>query len=935
MSAGVKAGTAAVVATPDKLRTHPTATLRLQLHEGYTLDDARADLGYFSRLGISHLYLSPVSRARRGSTHGYDVVDHGVVSAALGGEQALRRLAQQAHSAGMGLLLDIVPNHMATDPDNVWWWDVLEHGPKSAWAEWFDIDWQAPELPGKVLAPFLEQHYAQALSGGDIRLQHDAARGFHITAHGVPYPLAPATRPASGNVSAVLVEHDPARPDGRQHLHGLLEKQHYRLAWWRCAADIINWRRFFEVSGLIGVRVESVEVFDAVHELPLRLYAEGLIDGLRVDHVDGLACPLAYCRRLHAAMLELRSQRPAALRGQPPWIVVEKILADGETLDARWEISGTTGYDFCADVGALLHDAAGEIPLFAGWARIADDRRPVQEWLVGARRELLGRHFSAERGRLLDALAGLAGQDAATRDWTRPAIGRVLDAVLCHYPVYRSYVEDEPRCAADQRWFDQALRGAAKEVKRDTGLHETLLPLLDLWLGGAAPASELAAQAVTRFQQLTPPLAAKSLEDTVFYRYGCLLSRNEVGSDPAVFALRVEAFHQSNLRRAATAPRGLLATATHDHKRGEDLRARLAVLSEMPQEWLNASSRWMNMIDTGAPPQAGEAAFRYMLLQTLVGAWPVGLCADDAEGMQHYFDRIGQWATKALREGKQHSSWFEPDTEQEAAQMAYLNSMAPGGPAHAVLYEMQEFVRRIEPGAIANGIVQAALRMSCPGIPDLYQGTEFRDFSLVDPDNRRPVDFAARAKALAEAEQEAAYGEQLGSLLQPSGAPTQGATTESVDWPERPLLESGARPVRPPLGAAAWPAAAWSDGRVKQAVIACLLRLRQEHSGAFSGAYRPLALTGDRSHEVVAFTREDDIIVIAAVKCASQLRFNDQGMPVLPMDYWGEAVLPLPPAEGGWRDMLRGRRVGVPGEPAHVADLLAGFPLAVLCRDQG
>lgn len=309
----------------------PRATLRLQLHEGYTLDDARAGLPYFSRLGVSHLYLSPVSRSRPGSMHGYDVVDHASVDPARGGEPALRRLADAARRSGMGLLLDIVPNHMATDPANAWWWDVLENGRRSAWAQWFDIDWRAATMPGKVLAPFLEQPYADALRDGAIRLRHDAALGLHVDVRGRPYPLAPesvadlaAGQALTGGPARrrefqkVLDDHDPRRPDGRRRLHGLLSRQHYRLAWWRRAAESINWRRFFEVSELIGVRVERDEVFDAVHALPLRLYREGIIDGLRIDHVDGLAHPLAYCRRLCAAMQAADADRPAALRGDRP-----------------------------------------------------------------------------------------------------------------------------------------------------------------------------------------------------------------------------------------------------------------------------------------------------------------------------------------------------------------------------------------------------------------------------------------------------------------------------------------------------------------------------------------------------------------------------------------------------------------------------------------
>ncbi|MFA5665238.1 malto-oligosyltrehalose synthase, partial [Castellaniella sp.] len=847
-----------------------SATLRLQLNADYTLDDARSDLPYFSRLGVSHLYLSPISQARRGSTHGYDVVDHSQVDVARGGEDALRRLACTARRAGMGLLLDIVPNHMATDPDNLWWWDVLAQGSKSAWAKCFDIQWSTPGLQGRMLAPFLARPYEDALTLGDIRLAHSNERGLHILASGLPYPLAPGSLDRPLDVDTVLAAHDPGAAAGRARLHTLLERQHYVLADWRSAALRINWRRFFEVSGLIGVRVECPQVFGLVHALPLRLYAEGVIDGLRIDHVDGLAWPLAYCRRLRAAMEAARTHRPHAAPPGPPWVVVEKILAPGESLDERWAVDGTTGYDFAGDVGALQHAVQGERRLFAAWAGIAADRRPVEAWLSEARQELLDRHFVAERQRLLDALLLLAAENAgsetapqgkAHRFAPQSPLGHVLDALLRHYPTYRSYVEDGPRTVVDQYWFDRAL----KKAEDDNVDHTALLERLDRWLGAAAPVSDVGRRVVQAFQQLTPPLAAKSLEDTVFYRYGCLLSRNEVGSDPSVFSLSVEAFHAANEARASRAPRGLLATATHDHKRGEDARARLAIVSEIPDEWLNVHPEWSEAGNRGGVtgPSASVAAFRYMLLQALMASWPPDLSADDRPGVQLYFERMGTWAVKAMREGKQLSSWFHPDALQEEAGLDYLQSLAPGGARHERLKCLECFVRRLEPGAIANGLIQAALRLTCPGVPDLYQGTEFRDFSMVDPDNRRPVDFHARAVAL-----------------------------QAADAQGQPLLATGR-----------WPASAWTDGRVKQALIALLLRLRRGHGGDFAAGYQPLYATGVPGQHLLAFGRGRGILVVAAVKCASHMRFDGQGRPELPAGHWKDARFALP-AGPDWYDVL-------------------------------
>lgn len=887
------------------MSTDPRATLRLQIHAGYTLDDAADDLPYFEQLGVSHLYLSPISRARPGSTHGYDVVDHGTVDPERGGEAGLRRLAAGAKRKGMGLLLDIVPNHMATAPENAWWWDVLKHGRDSTRATWFDIQWDASAVPGRVLAPFLGKPFDQALLEGEIALKYDDERGFHISAGGVPYPLADRRGLDPRNVAAVLAMHDPACAQGCVRLRKLLETQHYRLAHWRSAAQIINWRRFFEESGLIGVRVECEEVFDAVHELPLRLYAEGLIDGLRIDHVDGLARPLEYCARLRAAMVRAAAARPDADTIGEPWIVVEKILAPGEQLDERWAVSGTTGYDFAADVAALMHDAAGEDVLFQGWTQIAADDRPAHAWLVEARRTLLERNFGAERNALLNTLMRLAAQSGQP-GWSRGAMARALDALLWHYPTYRSYVEAGPRQGADQRWFDMARQAAARGAGPDgstpgvTEVQAELLEQLDTWLGGSPAASCDGRQAIRRFQQLTPPLAAKSLEDTVFYRYGCLLSRNEVGSHPERFASSVQAFHESNVARARRMPRGLLATATHDHKRGEDVRARLAVLSERPEEWLDECRAWLTTLSGGLPEAGPKLAFHYMLMQTIVGAWPPDLSADDGAAVQGYLERVAAWAVKAMREGKQLSSWTDPNATAEQAMQTLLLSLAPGGPGHAVLQDIERYVRRIEPAAIANGLIQTALRLTCPGVPDIYQGTEYRDFSLVDPDNRRPVDYATRFRSLNE-------GLETG--------------------------QPGA--VRHVLAEGAWPAAAWPDGRTKQALIARLLELRRECAAAFEGDYRPLPVTGDAATRVLAFSRAEQVVVVAGVKCAAALHAGADGTPVADGSLWGDAEVSLPAAEGGWHDVLRGCDIGHPGGQVKVAGLLAGFPLAVLRRNQG
>ncbi|HCW21768.1 MAG TPA: malto-oligosyltrehalose synthase, partial [Achromobacter sp.] len=637
----------------------PRATARLQLHAGFTLDDARAQLPYYAALGVSHLYLSPITEARQGSTHGYDVIDHQRVSGALGGEPALRRLAAAARSLGLGLIADIVPNHMAAHPSNAWWADVLRLGPRSPHARAFDIDWRPadPALRGKVLLPVLPEPYGQCLQAGGIRLIHDSD-AYVVAVGDLHLPIAPGFAADTDDAAAVCAAYDAHAADGRARLHDLLERQHYRLAWWRTAPEQINWRRFFEISELVGVRVEDKAVFDAVHGMVLRLYREGILDGLRIDHVDGLASPGAYLRRLRQALTQAGAGRAGA------YLVVEKILADGETLDSRWPADGTTGYDFMDQVGALLHAPDAEAPLQAFWNTLSGDPRDAPAQLLDARQRMLARHFPAERLALAHALGHVARMDPATRDWTFPAIDRVLTALLAAFPVYRTYAEDGGRSPADADWIGTALDQARAQLGPNTADGQ-LLAQLDQWLGGAsfpngpAAGSDAAtspvlagalAHCLRRFQQLTPPLAAKALEDTLFYRRGPLLSRNEVGSSPERFSLSPEAFHALCAQRAARLPLAMLATATHDHKRGEDTRARLAVLSEAPHAWIGLARTWVPRLARLGPIAPADA---YVLLQSLVGAWPLDLAPDSPDGpLASYLDRIAQWQEKALREAK-------------------------------------------------------------------------------------------------------------------------------------------------------------------------------------------------------------------------------------------------------------------------------------------
>lgn len=877
----------------------PRATVRLQLHAGFTLDHAREQIPYYASLGVSHLYLSPISCAVPGSLHGYDVIDPTRVNPELGGEPALRALSEALRARGMGILLDIVPNHMATHPGNAWWWDVLARGRQSRYAHWFDIDWRPADktLYGKVLAPFLAQDYAGSLAGGELRLVHDGERDrYLIEASGGRFPVADGTLACRGrDCTEILAEHDPAEHRGRWRLHELLKRQHYRLCGWRCAADSINWRRFFEISGLAGLRIEEPEVFDAVHELPLKLYEQGLIDGLRIDHVDGLARPLAYCRRLREAM---RARRPGgAGAGAEPWVVVEKILAGGEVLDERWQVDGTTGYDFMDQAAAVLHDAHGGARLIGLWQQVCGRSDTAADFLREARTTMLRRHFFAERNALVRRVHELIHMRARPGEWSQEAVDRVLEVFLACFPVYRSYVEGAEAADQDRAVIDRAAAQARARLDPDSGEHR-LLDLVTAWLiaippgtrparrPGGPPCDEAACrqEAVRRFEQLTPPLAAKSLEDTVFYRYGPLLSRNEVGSDPSVLAESVDAFHARNAWRAEHYPASLLATASHDHKRGEDARARLAVLSERVEEWERACREWAawKTQECETPSQSAE---RYMLWQAMVGAWPLDLHPRDPEALAAFGRRIVQWQRKALREAKQNSSWFDPDLDYELRCAQYVHELLGWAPAQArrlaeavdaderpdasdghapeagLLCSFHDFVQDIAPAGAVNSLAQTVLRLTSPGVPDLYQGTEWWDFSLVDPDNRRAVDYPGRRRAL----DAAAANADMAALL-----------------------------------------AHWRDGRIKQAIIRAVLALRAQAEAVFArGACLPLETAGRRREHVIAYARRlggQDVIVAVPRLCAQALAEQEgDGGPRIDMTYWDDTGI-MVSALGG-RDM--------------------------------
>ncbi|MHC8407360.1 malto-oligosyltrehalose synthase [Pseudomonas sp. TMB3-21] len=876
------------------------ATLRLQFHKDFTLDQAVPLVPYFASLGISHIYASPLLAARAGSMHGYDVVDPTRVNPELGGEAALHRLVAALREQNMGLILDIVSNHMAVGGgDNPWWQDLLEWGRLSPYGEFFDIQWHSPDplMEGQLLLPFLGSDYGVALQDGTLHLRFDAERGafyvehydhhfpicpmnygellrvdkgplnslaerfsalnFLSDAHNLAMPLKEELRELASDPAILqLIEqslgaYDSLKPEGFERLHALLERQSYRLASWRTAGDDINWRRFFDVNELGGLRVERPAVFEATHAKIFELVAAGLIDGLRIDHIDGLADPRGYCRKLRRRVDSLCPDRHLP-------IYVEKILGEGETLHRDWSVDGTTGYEFMNQVSLLQHDPAGAEILGDLWSSISQRPAHFLQEAHLARQQILNGSLAGDFESVAQALLQVARDDLMTRDLTLGAIRRALQELIVHFPVYRTYISPRGRSAEDDVFFQQAMDGA-----RQT-LGEADWPVLDClarWLGGepwrkrpVGRSRKILKHACVRFQQLTSPAAAKAVEDTAFYRSAVLLSRNDVGFSTEQFSAPVADFHAACLNRLQEFPDNLLATATHDHKRGEDTRARLAVLSERSAWYAEQVPLWQGLArplrDDEQMPSPGDELFLY---QALLGSWPLDLRSDDHAALKAYNERVWQWQQKALREAKLQSSWSAPNDAYEQAAQQFLQRLllSPDGePLRTALGKAANALAA--PGAL-NGLAQTLLRMTVPGIPDLYQGNEYWDFSLVDPDNRRPVDYATRQQTVPPATQ-------------------------------LPELVSH-----------------WRDGRIKQTLIQRTLQLRAEHAELFRhGSYEALEVVGSQAHRVLAFARSLEgktAIVIVPIRCAELL--EDSAEPQIDARQWGDTRVQLPFAVSG------------------------------------
>jgi len=818
----------------------PVATYRLQFHKNFGFRHAIKLVPYLARLGISHLYASPFLKARPGSTHGYDVIDHNAVNPEIGTERELNELIALLKKHGMGMVLDLVPNHMGVlHADNAWWLDVLEKGRGSPYAKFFDIDWRR----GKLLLPVLGKHYGEALESGELKLEKKGGK-WSVRYFDHRFPLK---------------QKSLKPPKDSLGLHHLLETQHYRLAFWRVASDDINYRRFFEITDLAGVRQEDRTVFEATHSLVSRLAKAGGIDGVRIDHPDGLADPAQYFERL----AELFPRR---------WIVIEKILADHEPMPKDWPVHGETGYRYANLLSGAFVEPGAESRIDRIYHRFTHERRSFDEIAYMSRMLIMATTLAAELAMLSEWLADIAAGNRSTRDYTAGGLRKALAEVAARFPVYRSYVSARGVADSDRRWIDWAVK-AAKRGSRvaDPSVFDFVRSVLTL--EAAPPSGRRRADMLRfamRFQQFTAPVVAKGVEDTAFYRYNRLIALNEVGGHPTHFGVTLKAFHAASEQRARQWPYTMLGSSTHDTKRSEDVRARLAVLSELASGWRMALRRWSRFNRSlrgeggaDAMPSRGD---EYHFYQALIGIWP-------GEVSKDLIERLKAYMLKSVREAKVHTSWINPDTEYEAALERFVVQSLEN---KLFIKDVAETVARVAHLGMLVGLSQALVKVASPGVPDYYQGTELWDFSLVDPDNRRPVDYGLRKRLLND---------------------------------DSDLLENLA------------------DGRAKMQIIRKGLELRRKYPGLFHGAkYTPLYADGGREENVIAFSLSDGTRTVIAVAPRLFTRLmGERDRAPLGEAAWGDATLSV---EGSYQNVLTGERHQ--GGSLRVADLLAAFPVALL-----
>ncbi|MFL5260286.1 MAG: malto-oligosyltrehalose synthase [Hyphomicrobiales bacterium] len=894
-------------------RPIPRATYRLQLTKDFGFEQAAELAPYLARLGVSHVYASPYLRAQPGSTHGYDVIDHRELNPELGTPQAFGRMVATFTSHDLGQILDFVPNHMGiAGAGNAYWLDVLEWGRRSHYAHWFDIDWEKDHLRGKVLVPFLGESYRAALYAGDLVLSFDAAEGgFAVWAYGThKLPISPlhyghilgthhpelekigdafahvssetdmcAAAGALKRRLASLVYEDREAADALgdalarfrgkkgdaeswRALGNLIADQNWRVADFRAAADEINYRRFFNISELAGIRIELPEVFSQAHSLVFRLIEEGLLDGLRLDHIDGLFDPKGYC-------LKLRETAP-----RPIYITAEKILGPNEELRPDWQLDGTTGYEIGALLTGVAVDPRGETSLTDFYRRFSGASASFKDIAREARLFIIATELASDVVRLSRKLADLARSNPRSSDFTEAALKRPLEQVLASFSIYRTYVDWNGPSADDRRAIEEGIRTARQHSPLvDPALFDFIEGMLttDLARPGSGYSRTEVVRLAMRVQQLTGPIMAKGVEDTAFYRFNRLIALNEVGGAPERFGVGLDVFHAKMSERARLYPNAMTSTSTHDTKRGEDARARLALLAELAPEWVELVPHWSACLRAGNGDMI-DPNDEYLFYQMLLGAWPPELLRESSkDDLAILKKRIEAAMLKSVREAKCHTSWATP---REAYENAVLALVSRALDSDLFLQSFLPFARRVAELGVHNSLVQTALKLTLPGVPDIYQGAELWDLSLVDPDNRRPPDYERR-KAL---------------LAQDSGGEFA------------PLMT------------------AWHDGRIKLRMTHALLELRRAHPELFaSGGYVPVRSAG--SDRICAFARQHGALTLLV---AVQL------FPSLGLAEESRLSPPVHAEANHWREIIRERAISPENGRFSAEQLFSDMPVSVL-----
>jgi len=961
----------------------PCSTYRLQLNSFFRFADAAALLDYLQDLGITDCYTSPFLMARPGSLHGYDVTDHTSFNPEIGKEEDFRQFAEQLKQRGMGLIVDVVPNHMCvTHPSNTWWWDVLENGPGSRFSRYFDIDWNPPkeELTHKVLLPVLPDQFGRALENQQIRLIYDEG-SFFVDCQDIHFPVATRSWPLflermlyemrqqteaspdhvlelESMLTAIsrlppLEETDPARIRDRQRerdiikgrlakliessdgarmglsssldnvngrkgdprsfdaLERILAKQAYRLSFWRVAADEINYRRFFDINDLAAIRVEDPEVFASVHSLVFDLVRRGYISGMRIDHPDGLLDPEKYFEDVQEQVP--LSERSEMSSGQAAprrrfFLMAEKILVGDEELRPSWAIEGTTGYGFLNFLNGLFVDSSRKRALLRLYRQFSGWSQPYADLVSQSKLLILQVSMSSELEVLSRRLDQISEQHRWSRDFTLHSLRAALREVIACFPVYRSYIRDGGPYPDDED--ERHIRYAVRSAKRhNPAISESVFNFIEqvLLLKDPEGLSEAYRSErrlfVMRFQQLTGPVMAKGLEDSAFYRYCPLLSLNEVGGAPDKFGVSATFFHAKSLIRQASWHNSLLATSTHDNKRSEDVRARINVLSEIPTDWYRAIRSWQ-LVNRDkkilvAGDQVPNANDEYFLYQTLVGAWPLHSMND--KEYAEFVSRIGAYMEKALREAKVHTSWISPNTEYESAFQSFLAAILVRSPGNNFLTAFQRFQATIARPGMFNSLSQTVLKVTSPGVPDFYQGTEVWNFSLADPDNRRPVDY-----------------ELLRLLLR--------RLRDAEDQNTENLID---QLIQDPV-----------DGAIKLYVTSSALRFRRANRELFAkGSYTGLRVAGKKQRHVITFSRSyrhREVVVVVGRFFA--LLGADRSLPV-GKETWSDTavILRKQTATTHYRELFTGRVIDTERRDGNlvlpVSEVFSRLPIALLTSE--